>query len=356
MDGERVEVEMLRTGAHYPRTMGGRPASGPSVIRVNEEMIDSLVRGFYAAKSANHFVGGGAPVGYEHDELKAMRDSGTIDPADVKRLASTFSDVRKRMNEDGTVSLMGSFDYTDEGRAKVRGGEFRGFSLVFLPPDMALNASGEPIPEYVPIGGTLTNKPFVRTMEPIAASEAEETTNQPEIHEMDIKLLRGPLALSEDATEAQVLATLHALTEKAATVDAVTAKNEVLSGEVKALTEERDEARERIAALSERDKTLTIRQAIADGRIEKAQEDRYWKVLTALGEEEAHAIFPLSNVQTASKVPHVAPKDGEHVEESASDVFDRVYVKALAEHGDEHKAYRIADEATRDLRNKEYSA
>lgn len=315
MDGEAIEVELLRTGSHRPRMMGGKPHAGPSSLDISEGMIDSLVRGFAAARQADHFVGGAAPVGYEHAEVGAMRD-GKIDPADVKRLAATFASVRKRANGDGSYSLMGSFSYTDEGRAKVRSGEFRGFSLVFVPPGMALDAGGRPIPEYVPIGGTLTNRPFVRTMEPVAASEsAPVPVPTKEIHQMDIKHLRGPLALSEDATEAEALAALHALTERAAKAD-------VLADELKNITAERDAEREKVAALAERDKTLTLRQAVADGRISKAQEDRYWRVLAALGEDEAHALFPAQTVPTA---PIVAaseqPKDGEQT--NGDDDFDR---------------------------------
>ena len=322
MDGERVEVELLRTGEHRPRMVGGKPHSGPSALMVTEEMIDSLVRGFAAAKQADHYVGGSVPVGYEHDEVSAIRD-GKIDPADVKRLAAVYREVRKRMNADGSASLMGSFEYTDEGRGKVRAGEFRGFSLVFAPPGMALDSHGRPIDEYVPIGGTLTNRPFVRTMDPIAASEI----NPKEVPQMDIKHLRGPLALSESATEADALAALVALKEQAE-------KAVILEDELKNVTAERDAEREKVAALGERDRTLTLRQAVADGRIAKAQEDRYWRVLTALGEEEAHALFPVQNIPTQPVADVVAaPSEGTA---PAGDDFDATMAlaeKIQKEHG-----------------------
>jgi phage I-like protein len=310
-EDDRIEVELLRTGQHKPRMMGGRPHSGPSSLMVSEEMVDSLVRGFAAARQADHYVGGSAPVGYEHDEVAAIQD-GKIDPADVKRLAAVFSEVRKRQNGDGSYSLMGSFRYTDEGREKVRAGEFRGFSLVFAPPGLASDSHGRPIDEYVPIGGTLTNRPFIRTMDPIAASEDGTIHHTQEVHTMDIKHMRGPLALSDDATEADAISALVALKEQAE-------KAVILSEELKSVTAERDAEREKVSALSDRDRTLTLRQAVSDGRIAKAQEDRYWRVLSALGEEEAHALFPCQNIPTqpvadVSAVPSEAASTGDDFE------------------------------------------
>ena len=322
MDGERVDVELLRTGEHRPRMVGGKPHAGPKELMVTEEMIDSLVRGFAVAKQADHYVGGAVPVGYEHDEVSAIRD-GKIDPADVKRLAAVYGEVRKRMNADGSASLMGSFEYTDEGRRKVRAGEFRGFSLVFAPPGMALDSHGRPIDEFVPIGGTLTNRPFIRTMDPIAASEI----NPKEVPQMDIKHLRGPLALSESATEADAVAALVALKEQAE-------KAVILEDELKNVTAERDAEREKVAALGERDRTLTLRQAVADGRIAKAQEDRYWRVLTALGEEEAHALFPVQNIPT-QPVADVAttPSEGAAPKGDDFDATMALAEKIEKEHG-----------------------
>lgn len=129
---------------------------------------------------------------------------------------------------------------------------------------------------------------------------------------MDIKHMRGPLALSDDATEADAISALVALKEQAE-------KSVILSEELKSVTAERDAEREKVSALSDRDRTLTLRQAVSDGRIAKAQEDRYWRVLSALGEEEAHALFPCQNIPTqpvadVSAVPSEAASTGDDFE------------------------------------------
>jgi hypothetical protein len=79
---------------------------------------------------------------------------------------------------------------------------------------------------------------------------------------------------------------------------------------------ERDEAREKIAALSERDRTLTLRQAVHDGRISVADADEgesclYWEMLHALGEEKANKAFPAGAIAQAPAVPRetVDPAD-----------------------------------------------
>ena len=168
---------------------------------------------------------------------------------------------------------------------------------------------------------------------------------------MDITLLRGPLALSEDATEAQALVAIQALTEKAGKAD-------VLADELRAMTEQRDSKTAEFAALTERADKLTVVQAIHDGRIGQAQGERYLRVLSALGEDEAHAIFPANAIATAPAIkPDGKPaEDADAAPATADEQFEATFAAALKEGKSQGEAYSIADEATREARNNHYLA
>ena len=295
-DGPRW-VEMLRSGVHKSRFVGGASLSGHDVAEFTRADLESAARGFAVIKAEGYLLDGRAPVGYDHAEFGAalrMVRGEEPDAGEVFAAAAWVSDVRVEANEAGGYSLMGLHHYTDAGRARVRAGGFRGYSIDIAPPGLMQTLGGEPIAEWVPFGGTLTNAPFVQSMAPVAATERTPSPTT-EVPQMDIKLLSGALSLSDTATEGEALAALHALTERAAKAD-------VLASELVAMTGQRDEARAEFVALFERSEALTVRQAVHEGRIGLAQGPRYLKVLAALGEDEAHAIFPASTVPTAPTV------------------------------------------------------
>jgi len=311
-------VEMLRTGVHKSRFIGGGSASGHTVAVFDKGDLDSAARGFAIAKAEGHLLEGQAPVGYDHGEFgQALRLVKGEEPADgeLAGAAAWFSDVKVVANDDDGYSLMGLHHFTDDGRDRVRAGALRGYSIDIAPPGLMQRTDGSAIDDWVPFGGTLTNKPFIRGMAPVAATETVPVPHKTEVPQMDITNLRGLLALSEDATEGQALIAIQALSDKAA-------KSDVLAAEVKALTEERDAKTAELVALTERSDSLTVTQAIHDGRIAKAQGERYLRVLTALGEEEAHAIFPANKHATRSLVDAGTPErksDGAVTEDT---VFD----------------------------------
>ena len=293
-DGPRW-VEMLRSGVHKSRFVGGASLSGHDVAEFTRADLDSAARGFAAIKAEGYLLDGRAPVGYDHAEFGAalrMVTGQEPDEGEVFAAAAWVSDVRVEANEAGGYSLMGLHHYTAQGRARVRAGGFRGYSIDIAPPGLMQTKAGEPIAEWVPFGGTLTNTPFVQSMAPVAATERTSSPTT-EVPQMDIKLLSGALSLSETATEGEALAALHTLTERADT----------LASELVAMTEQRDAAKAEFVALTESSKALTVKQAVHEGRIGLAQGPRYLKVLAALGEEEAHAIFPANAVPVAPVVP-----------------------------------------------------
>ena len=346
-DDGPVWVEMLRTGVNRSRFVGGSSASGHSEAAFTKADLDSAVRGFRAARDEGYLVGDGAPVGYDHSEFAhALRlvTGEEPDPGELAAAAAWYSDVKVGANADGGYSLLGLHAFVSAGRDRVRSKALQGYSIDIAPPGSMQRKDGTPIDEWVPFGGTLTNSPFIRSMAPLAATE--QPTQHREIDPM-IKLLREALALKDDATDAQAIAALHTLQEQAAKV-------EVLASELRSMTEARDAGETQIKALSEHNDTLTVAQAVLDGRIGKADGPRFLKVLKALGEEEAHAIFKAGAIQTAPAVVVGQPK-GEEPAQSADELFDAIFAKALSEGKDERAAYRLADDATREQRNAAYT-
>jgi len=320
-DGPRW-VEMLRSGVHKSRFVGGTSASGHDSAEFSRDDLESAARGFAAIKAEGYLLDGKAPVGYDHGEFAAalrMVTGSEPDEGEVYSAAAWVSDVKVEANAEGGWSLMGLHHYTDSGRARVRAGGFRGYSIDIAPPGAMQRKDGTPVDEWVPFGGTLTNSPFVQSMAPIAATERVVPPLK-EIPQMDITLLRESLALSEDATEAQALEALQALTEKAAKAD-------VLADELTAMTEQRDAKAAEFTALAERSESLTVKQAVHEGRIGLAQGPRFLKVLKALGEEEAYAIFPAGTVATSAVVT-TDPTPGDMGSVDADSVFGEV--EALA--------------------------
>lgn len=346
-DDGPVWVEMLRTGVNRSRFVGGTSASGHDSATFTRDDLESAARGFAIARAEGYLVGDGAPVGYDHSEFAhALRlvTGEEPDPGELAAAAAWYSDVKVEPNADGGHSLLGLHSFVAAGRDRVRSKALQGYSIDIAPAGSMQRKDGTPINEWVPFGGTLTNSPFIRSMAPLAATE-----QPPQHREIDpmIKILRETLALQDDATEAQALSALHTLQEQAA-------KAEVLASELHAMTEARDAAGEQVKALSERNDEVTVIQAVHDGRIGKADGPRYLKVLKALGEEEAHAIFKAGAIQTAPAVVVGQPK-GEEPAQSADELFDAIFAKALSEGKDDRAAYRLADDATREQRNAAYT-
>jgi hypothetical protein len=349
-DGPRW-VEMLRSGVHKSRFVGGTSLSGHDSAEFSVADLHSAARGFNAIKAEGYLLDGKAPVGYDHGEFAAalrMVTGSEPDEGEVYAAAAWVSDVKVEANADGGWSLMGLHHYTDSGRARVRAGGFRGYSIDIAPPGSMQRKDGEPIAEWVPFGGTLTNSPFVQSMAPIAASEAAPVPHKTEIRHMDIKLLSSALALSEDVTEAQALVAIQALAEKAALSDA-------LAANLDRVTSERDAQVAKVAAMSERQKALTVQQAVHDGRIGLSQGADYWDTLTALGEDRAHRIFPAGTIASAPAVSTAAaPADMGDEPATADDAFERAFSDAKKAGADDRTAYTLADEATRSLRASNY--
>ena len=330
-DDGPVWVEMLRTGVHKSRFTGGSSASGHTSANFDREDLESAVRGFDALSSEGYLLDGKAPVGYEHDELaSALRIANGEEPetGEVKAAAAWYSAMRVVENEDGGWSLQGLHHWTDAGRKRVRAGAFRSYSIDLAPPGRMQRRDGTPINEWVPFGGTVTNSPFVRGMEPLAA--AESAPDEPQEIPVNIDHLRGPLALSEDATEADAIAALHDLKKLA------DERSSWQSAAEKALGE-RDNAVEQLASLGERQKALAIKQAVHEERIALTEGEDYWSA----------SRVPSGDAEPAER--------GTEQAESADDTFERLFGEYVRNGKTEPEAYALASADTHDARVRAYA-
>ena len=277
-------VQITASGAHCAR-------QGDRAVELTTADVESMHRGFVLIKSEGWFARG-APVGVNHATL-----SGALDAESTKALGFIV-DTRVDTDAAGRAVLMGLLDYTDEGRARVRAGEFQGFSIEAIPADDARSKrTGEPLGEWALIGGTLTNHPFVPGLSAVAASERIHRT--PEIRHMTTIAAR--LGLSEDAADAVVLAEFNRqLTERD---DKLAALAESLS----TVTSDRDDLVARVETLSERDKVRTLDDACAAGRCSAAERGEYWKAYTLLGEDHARKVYPEQRIPTVAKAAGEAP-------------------------------------------------
>lgn len=316
-DGPRW-VEITASGVHSSR-------QGDREVELTAADVESIHRGFQLVKAEGWFSRG-APVGTNHATM-----SGALDAESTKALGYIV-DTRIDLAEDGRTVLLGLIDYTAEGRRRVRAGEFQGFSIEAIPADAAKSKrTGEPLGEWALIGGTLTNHPFVPGMATLAASETAHAT--PENRNM--KPIASRLGLSEDAADAVVLAEFdRVLTERDDKIAA-------LADNLSTVTADRDALTSKVEALSERDKARTLDDACAVGRCSAGERERYWKALTALGEEHANEVYPEQRIATKSiSTPPGSPDQGGSKTSVVAKVNARA--KVLAEDG-RHSAQAFAD-------------
>lgn len=321
-DGEGRWSELVRSGTHFGRASERR-------VDLSAEDIQSLARG-YSSILREGWFSSGAPVGYNHATI-----GGAVD-AESTKAAGRILEVDVRANEDGTVSLWGRVRWTSEAAARIRNGEFDGFSIEAVPRAEARSKkTGEPLGEWALIGGTLTNEPFVPGMSAVAASETKKTTR----NNMDlIKLLSRPLSLSEKASEAQILAAVQDLVEKTAQLEALTESLETAQKDRDGLREERD-------ALRGWKQERMLDQACADGRISAAERDRYLNAVEKLGEEEANYTYFAGRIPTTEQGAsgNNAPRNADNVPANIDEEVRAEATRLSEEQGmDPAAAYAVA--------------
>jgi len=366
-------VEMTRAGMHVSRRAGGTATSGQSVVPLSDEDILSMVRGFAIAKGDGFFAGGMAPVGLNHSEFDAAKLTLTGGEPILGDMAN-FSEVRAEQNDEGGLSLMGLHTFTPIAQANVRADSLRGYSVDAAPPGSVQRRDETVIEEWVPFGGTLTNQPFVRGMQQVAASDAlvVHLDGRPLTAPAQLPLkihtpmeknpmtdaLNGVLGLAEgDAADKQI-EKIIALRDEAAKVPGLEEKVELLTADVAALADVRDGLKGEIETHEKAADKRIIDDAVSAGRIALSEGAIYLKAFKVMGQEYAESRHPADTIAVAPIVLTDAKVDeGASVKTDANSQWEAAYAVALADSdGDERKAYAIAREATLDQRNAAYTA
>ena len=231
-------VEIIRTGQWE------HPLYGP--LSITETSIDGFVANFFA-----NVRGIDIAVDQEHKP-----EEGAM---------GWFKKLWKIPRDDGDgYSMMAEIQWTYQGEQLIRDGVYRYFSPEFLE-NWKDPESGKTY-KYVLFGGALTNRPFIKNMDPILLSEGVMETlgfvlkTQPGGNRKnnqggtDVKLLAEhykALGLSENATEAEVLAAIAAVKASQAPAGTNNADVVQLSETVKVMKESLDAAQVQIKQLSE---------------------------------------------------------------------------------------------------------
>lgn len=327
---------LVLEGEHFAR-------SANKAVRVTLDDLKAMVRNFADVVKAEGWFPIGAPIDANHNTVRGSKSA-----EDTKALGY-ITDVKLGEAPDGTPAVLGLTDWTDEGRARVRGREFQGFSVEFFPAGAARSKrTGEAIDGAVLFGGTLTNHPFVSGLPAIAASEDDTPTPAPRKERTRMKNLTAHLGLAEDAAEVSILAEVQrkdekiaALSEQITTLEAdkaTTAKalDEALS-QRDALQAEKDE---RAAA----DKAALLSEFVDQGRCANTDDAKsdVWAVVQALGEDKARALYPANGEFNTRATGHDGGKADEAGAKSAEVLFDESYAAALKDGKTEAEAYAFA--------------
>jgi phage I-like protein len=249
-----------------------------------------MVRGFATIRRESWFSTG-APVGYNHATVM-----GAKDPESTKA-AGRILDVRTEKNSAGGLSLFGLIRWTDEARARVRAGEFDGFSIEAVHPSEARSKeNGKPLGEWALVGGTLTNEPMISGMSPVAAAETRRRRT------MDaLSILRSTFALTDTATDAEVIAKAQNLIDTSAKVETLTEMLETVKFDRDSLQKDRDEL---LAWKTQK----MLDRACDEGRIFASERDRYARYVAAHGEEEVNNhVFTLNRIKVMGEVGSSSP-------------------------------------------------
>ena len=252
-------VEILRTGEWVHPVYGN--------IKITEKSIDGFIANFY-----NKVRGVDLAVDQEHKPEEGAE--------------GWFKKLWKipRTTDDAGFSLMAEVQWTWHGEQLIREGIYRYFSADFdfewTDPE-----TGEKF-KNVLFGGALTNRPFIKHMEPIILSEGiietlgfvfrEDSKINKQGGDPDVKLTAEhlkALGLSENATETEILGAILASAQKKNDPPKPNDQTVKLSEEVKTLSETVVAAQNQIKQLSEAN--IQLAEAAKATRWEKVSQDAF---------------------------------------------------------------------------------
>ena len=304
-DGAQSWVELVRSGKFY-----GNTGPKPREITLTEEDIYAMAR-TYDQVLAEEWFSAGAPVGYNH--ASAMGDR----TPEATRAAARIQQVEVRPNDHGGLSLWGLFSWTAEGARRVEAGDFSAVSAEIIPPAAATSKlTRQPMGGFTLVGASLTNSPFVPSMQrpslsgTLAASEqltrriflteaGAATQEHPRMSDILVKLAEAH-GLPTEAPA--LMAEVQRLQDEAAKVA-------VLSETLETVTKEVENLRTRNTLLEDREKTRSLDEACASGRIAPAEREDYWKVCETLGEDGAHRVYAEGRIPVDRVTPEQSAEE-----------------------------------------------
>ena len=245
------EVPLLKTGKY------SHPVFGE--LNITSDVLYTLKTNF-----ENNVRGIDVSIDYTHDNEKGES------PA-----ACWVKDLVIRSKDD-VQELIAKSEFTPKGREKVLSKEYRYASADFVID--YINESGEHIP-YVLRGGTLTNRPFIKEMEPIKLSEIKN--KHTEVKLMNKEALLNLLKEQHGLNVAEMEASISSLKSE-------TLKLQNQIKELNALPAQKEEEiktlKEKLLTLTndmnQKEKESTFEELMKEGKVLPAQKD---KILAKFG-------------------------------------------------------------------------
>lgn len=251
------EIQLLRTGS-YEHPVYGKFFIDEKILNLLKSNFDSNVRGQEIS------------IDYTHDN-----DDGES-PA-----AFWIKSLEIRENSDGKgKGLFARGEFTPMGEKKVSEKEYKYSSADFVIDYMDHNGKHHP---YVLRGGTLTNRPFIKEMDPIKLSEP--TSKKKEAKDMNKDELIATLKTEHSVDIVALEGAARRVKELEASIAELKALPAQKEEEVKALQAKLDEINAKIVS---DEKERAFDELVAQGKAVPAQKD---KVLSAFKDAEAMCEF-----------------------------------------------------------------
>lgn len=241
------EIQLLREG-HFEH-----PEYGP--FDLDEAMFDLFIKNFN-----DNIRGQEISIDFTHDNENGEN------PA-----AFWIGSLSKKQTENG-LGLFAQGEYTSEGLAKVQDKAYKYLSADFVR-DYITN-DGAHVP-YVLCGGTLTNRPFIKGMEPIKLSERKPKRGEQnkmdrdelfnilkEEHNIDVQNL---LNVQEENTR---------LKDEKKKLEEKLQNLSKLSGSAEKIEELQNELKKVKADLCNNEKETVFNDLISEGKVVLAQKDK----------------------------------------------------------------------------------
>lgn len=251
---DNKEVQLLRDG-HYIHPIFGS-------VSITDKILEALKRNF-----DNNVRGCDISIDYTHDN-----EDGES-PA-----AFWIKSLEIRPNSDGKgKGLFARGEFTPKGARKVSEKEYRYVSADFVIDYIDQNGKHNP---YVLRGGTLTNRPFIKNMNPIKLSEGYHPKEK-ELNKMNREELIAALkGLGVDVTA--LMAGSESLTAKVRELEAKIVELSALptqkDSEIKAL---KDKLLEASGKIVENEKLNVFNDLVAQGKCIPAQKESIFKTFSS---------------------------------------------------------------------------